>query len=170
LPKNIFSERHLLRAYTYSMLGICNVKEVKIMSEKQLHPSVQQFKDFVKTQPHLIQEVRRGDTTWQRLFEDWYLLGEEDTRFSSNPSAGQEAGKQEEASTDSSKSLWMSTVMNSLKNMDQNQVQGYIANISQALGTIQGVISQFSPSSGGSQNASTKTTQQPTGPFSFRKD
>jgi hypothetical protein len=140
------------------------------MSNKQLHPSVQQFKEFVKENPHIIQEVRRGEATWQQLFEDWYLLGEEDARWSSEQNTGTGTNKKEEASTNTSKSLWMSSIMDSLKNMDQNQLQGYIANINQALGTIQGVISQFSPNSGTSQTPSKEKVQQPTGPFSFRKD
>jgi len=140
------------------------------MSDKQLHPSVKQFKEFVKENPHIIQEVRRGDATWQQLFEEWYLLGEEDARWSSEQNTGLGTDKKEETGTNTSKSLWMSSIMDSLKNMDQNQLQGYIANINQALGTIQGVISQFSPNSGTSQNASKEKVQQPTGPFSFRKD
>lgn len=140
------------------------------MSGKQLHPSVQQFKEFVKENPHIIQEVRSGEATWQQLFEDWYLLGEEDARWSSEQNTGQSTEKTEETGTNTSKSLWMSSIMDSIKNMDQNQLQGYIANINQALGTIQGVIAQFSPNSRPSQEASKGKVQQPTGPFAFRKD
>ena len=42
------------------------------MAKKNLHPSVQKFKGFVKDHPELIQEVRKGNTTWQELYEDWY--------------------------------------------------------------------------------------------------
>ena len=141
------------------------------MANKKLHPSVEQFKTFVKANPKIIQEVRSGKSNWQELFEEWYLLGEEDARWDSYRS---EPIKTKEKSTDnanSSKSVWMSTVMDSIKNMDQNQLQGYIANINQALGTIQGVISQFS-SGGTAIKSSTKTSgeQKPKGPFSFRQD
>ncbi|MFT8320340.1 MAG: YlbD family protein [Bacillus sp. (in: firmicutes)] len=139
------------------------------MEKKQLHPSVEEFKTFVKGNPKIIQEVRSGKTTWQELYEDWYLLGEEDNRWDSYRDSKQTTNSNED--TDSSNNtVSISSVMNSLKNMDQNQLQGYIANLSQALGTIQGVISQLSPgasSSGGNKSSGEK---QPSGPFSFRKD
>lgn len=141
------------------------------MANKKLHPSVEQFKTFVKANPKIIQEVRSGKSNWQELFEEWYLLGEEDARWDSYRS---EPIKTKEKSTDnanSSKSVWMSTVMESIKNMDQNQLQGYITNLNQALGTIQGVISQFSPG-GTTTKSSTKGSgeKKPQGPFSFRQD
>ncbi len=51
------------------------------MAQKKLHPSVIKFKEFVKNNPKLIQEVRKGKATWQELYEDWYVLGEEDKRW-----------------------------------------------------------------------------------------
>lgn len=53
------------------------------MSKTKLHPSVEKFKEFVKQNPRIIKEVRDGKTTWQELYEDWYLLGEEDPRWDS---------------------------------------------------------------------------------------
>jgi len=140
------------------------------MANKKLHPSVEQFKTFVKANPKIIQEVRSGKSNWQELFEEWYLLGEEDARWDSYRTEPIEREEKSTTNANSSKSVWMSTVMDSLKNMDQNQLQGYIANLNQALGTIQGVISQFS--SGNTAKGSTKTSgeQKPQGPFSFRQD
>ncbi|AGE79798.1 cytoplasmic protein [Bacillus thuringiensis serovar kurstaki str. HD73] len=43
-----------------------------------LHPSVQQFKEFVNHHPKMVHEVRSGHKTWQQFYEEWYLLGEED--------------------------------------------------------------------------------------------
>lgn len=51
------------------------------MMPKKLHPSVVNFKEFVSNNPKLILEVRKGEATWQELYEDWYLLGEEDSRW-----------------------------------------------------------------------------------------
>ena len=45
---------------------------------KKLHPSVQQFKEFVNHHPKMVHEVRSGHKTWQQFYEEWYLLGEED--------------------------------------------------------------------------------------------
>ncbi|WP_445506691.1 YlbD family protein [Niallia sp. 03190] len=140
------------------------------MEKKKIHPSVEAFKTFVKGNPKIIQEVRSGKATWQELYEDWYLLGEEDARWD-NFRDSKTSTDQPTDADNSNKTMSMSSVMDSLKNMDQNQLQGYIANLSQALGTIQGVISQLAPGSAASTNATKNSGQkQPTGPFSFRKD
>ena len=54
--------------------------EVRIMptTKGPLHPSVQQFKEFVNHHPKMVHEVRSGHKTWQQFYEEWYLLGEED--------------------------------------------------------------------------------------------
>ncbi|WHZ05967.1 YlbD family protein [Neobacillus sp. YX16] len=132
------------------------------MMQKELHPSVIKFKEFVKNNPALIKEVRNGNSTWQELYEDWYLLGEEDNRWETigvktSPSAEKEEDK---------KNDWISTILGTVQKMDPNQIQHYVNNLSQALGAIQGVISQFQ----GNQPKQTPLKVEPKHPFSFRKD
>ncbi|WP_045515408.1 YlbD family protein [Neobacillus niacini] len=129
---------------------------------KSLHPSVIKFKEFVKNNPALIKEVRNGNSTWQELYEDWYLLGEEDNRWETN---GVKTSPSAEK-TDEKKGDWMSTILGTVQKMDPDQIQHYINNLSQALGAIQGVISQFQ----GSQPKHAAPRIEHKHPFSFRKD
>lgn len=134
---------------------------------KELHPSIQQFKEFVKENPQLIKEVRSGKATWQELYEDWYLLGEEDSRWDSYREGTNRSQKNNESEKKEKSSDWMSKIMNTVKNMDQEQLQGQIGNISQAIAAIQGVLGQFQ----GNQNSNpTGKSDAPHNPFSFRKD
>ncbi|WP_174733808.1 YlbD family protein [Mesobacillus harenae] len=133
------------------------------MAKNNLHPSVQQFKEFVKNKPELVREVRAGKVTWQELFEDWYLLGEDDPRWKS-AGEGSSAGKSKD---DEKKPDWISKVMKAVQNMDPNQVQGQIQNINQALGAVQGVLSQFQ---GSQQQKQSSGNTSPPHPFQFRKD
>lgn len=136
------------------------------MTQKKLHPSVLQFKEFVKSNPQIIKEVRSGKATWQELYEDWYLLGEEDTRWQT-----MDAEKEPESKTDQgSKNDWVSNIMGMVKKMDPNQMQGHINNLSQALGAIQGVISQFQGGNVNSVSGPLKPQEGPKHPFAFRKD
>jgi len=135
------------------------------MTTKKLHPSVLEFKEFVKNNPKIIQEVRKGKATWQELYEDWYLLGEEDTRWET---IGSETSPEVEKKSTDSKGDWMTNIMGMMKNMDPNQVQHHINNLSQAIGAIQGVLSQFGGSSPG--GSPVKPVEGPKHPFSFRKD
>jgi len=134
------------------------------MTQKKLHPSVLKFKEFVKNNPKIIKEVRNGKATWQELYEDWYLLGEEDKRWED---IGTENASEAETSNES-KGDWMSNIMGMVKKMDPNQMNNHINNLSQALGAIQGVIAQFQ--GGNAPAGPIKPQEGPKHPFSFRKD
>lgn len=132
------------------------------MDKKMLHPSIEKFKSFVKSNPEIIKEVRSGHATWQELYEDWYLLGEEDPRWETMGKA-----PEKEPEKDDSKKDWVSQVTALVRNMDVNQVQNNIHHLSQALAAVQGVIAQFQTQKPPSAPAN---SEQPRNPFSFRKD
>ncbi|WML49371.1 YlbD family protein [Neobacillus sp. PS3-34] len=105
------------------------------MEQKKLHPSVLKFKEFVKNNPKIINEVRSGKSSWQDLYEDWYLLGEEDEKwnaFRSEHSTKGTSGNKE--ADDEKKGDWMSQLTGMAKKIDPGQMQVYINNASQALG------------------------------------
>jgi hypothetical protein len=133
------------------------------MTNKGLHPSIENFKVFVKNNPRVMEEVRSGKVTLQELYEEWFLLGEEDTRWDDFRSEKKEDGKSNEANAD-----WMRTVLGTLKNMDPNQMQHYLGHLSQAIGAIQGVVAQFQ--NGSAQKNMNSSQNKPNNPFSFRKD
>jgi len=136
------------------------------MTQKKLHPSVLQFKEFVKNHPKLVQEVRKGKATWQELYEEWYLLGEEDPRWESI--GEEEPGVQKEKNGEAKSDL-LSSIMGVMRKMDANQVQYHLNNLSQAIGAIQGLLSQFQGSNQ-PQQFQQREPQGPANPFSFRKD
>jgi hypothetical protein len=131
------------------------------MVSKKKHPSIQQFKDFVKEHPKLVQEVRKGNKEWQEVFEDWYLLGENDVIWKQykddNPVEQGDEGK---------KSDFMSHIFSAVKKMDMNTVNHHISNMSSTISTLQGLFDQFGLSKGSGQNSSRDKQH----PFSFRKD
>lgn len=133
------------------------------MASGKLHPSVEQFKTFVKTNPKLLEDVRNGKSTLQDLYEEWYLLGEDDPRW--DPFRSKEATEKPESSE---KTEWYHQILGVVKNMDPNQMQHYIGNISQAIGAIQSVLGQFQNGTAG--NPSPPSNEKPNNPFIFRKD
>lgn len=136
------------------------------MNQKKLHPSVLKFKEFVKNNPKIIQEVRKGNSTWQELYENWYLLGEEDPLWDS---IGAEK-KDYQITNEETKPDWMSSFMRMMKKMDGNQVEYHLNNLSQAIGAIQGLIMQFQGNNHQQQPSQTRESQGSNNPFSFRKD
>ncbi|MEK3989443.1 MULTISPECIES: YlbD family protein [Robertmurraya] len=141
------------------------------MAKKQLHPSVQKFKEYVRAHPELIKQVRSGTNTWQELYEEWYLFGEEDSKEDgTDDHRSQSTESTKETSTEeSSKKDWMSTVLGAVRNMDPNQLQHHIVSISSALGAIQGVISSLQGGNS-SPNPPKKNVSPPSHPFHFRQD
>lgn len=142
---------------------------------KKKRPSVDGFREFVKVHPYLVNEVRNKQATWQELFEEWYLLGEDHPRWQAEGSLQSSGGKVEpvvapvekgEQSTE-----LIGTVMNAVKNMDISQIQQYISSANQAIGAIQGVLSAFQGNkASGDSTPSPKTPEQRSNPFLFNKD
>ncbi|MFS0645062.1 spore coat protein YlbD [Siminovitchia sp. 179-K 8D1 HS] len=133
------------------------------MTRKKLHPSVEQFKQFVREHPNLVKLVRAEENTWQELYEEWYLLGEDDPKW-------EKYKKGNTAETNENKDdvkKWVHQFSGLLKKMDVNQMQYHIDNLSQAIGAIQGLLSQFQ---GSSQQQSNPVQEAPRNPFAFRKD
>lgn len=139
------------------------------MDDSKLHPSVREFKQFLKDNPKIVRDVRLGKKTWQDLYEDWSLLGENDERWTEyKDGKSEEPEGKEETPQKGEKIELISQLFSQLKNMDPEQIQKQIANISQALGAIQGVISQFQSSSG--KNEQPPSPPASKHPFSFRQD
>jgi len=145
------------------------------MSERELHPSIAEFKVFVQKHPHLIQEVRSGHSTWQELFEEWYLLGEDDPRWKNSSTVKNSVKsmktKQEKVENDkddndeqNNKQFNINQILDYLKRMDINQIQQHIKSLYEALGTAQEILAQFQNRS---EEGSYESKQNP---FSFRKD
>jgi hypothetical protein len=130
--------------------------------EKQLHPDVEKFKQFVKNHPKLIQRVRRGEVTWQEMYEDWYLLGEDDPKW--DPYKDKNVEEQPSKESDGN---WMNQIGSMLKKIDVNQFQSHLQQLNEALGSIQGVLAQFQQSN---KQTRTRVEEKRPHPFSFRKD
>ncbi|MBM6618580.1 YlbD family protein [Bacillus suaedaesalsae] len=128
------------------------------MSQKTVHPSIQKFKEFVKRHPKLANEVKSKKKTWQELFEDWYLLGEDD------PIWNEYQDDKEKKKESSEKNDFMSTILTAVKGIDLAQVEQHMASVGDALSTIHQIISQFKGTDDSNKS------KQSTNPFFYSKD
>lgn len=129
--------------------------------------SIEEFKVFVRNHPTLVKDVRRGIYTWQEVFEDWYLLGEEDKVWDEYREVdGAVVNPEVEKQQKEEEKDMLSSLFDSLKNVDVQSMQKHVSNLSQALGAISGVISQFQKTSPQPEKEQPK---QPN-PFSLRRD
>jgi hypothetical protein len=133
------------------------------MSEKQQHPSVQQFKQFVKKHPGLVQEVRNNNRKWQEIYEEWHILGEDDPMWSRYKSKDSELKQPIDKQTNKNKgknkkknSELLGQMWSIFKNMDMNELQHHISNASNAISNIQELMDQLQ-----SSNQKSPQSQQP---------
>ncbi len=118
-----------------------------------------QFKQFVRKHPGLRDDVRAKKSTWQTIYEEWYLYGEDDSQWkkyetalksdtdtkevstasSSSDTGGNTETKQEGSSPSGSE--MMTQAFQYLQKMDMNKVQ-------QTMGTVQQFVKLFQSFSG----------------------
>lgn len=140
------------------------------MNNVELDPKVEQFKTFVQDKPEIVKVVRSGKKSWQELFEDWLILGEDHEDWkTTEPEVTQEiiAEKNQDSQVKSdgfAGDLWPQ-ILSYIKRLDINQIQDQLTNLGTTLTAVQEVVSQFQPS----KQATTRRRERPKS-FGFRKD
>jgi hypothetical protein len=139
----------------------------------QLHPSVQKFKQFVRDHPKMIQIVRNGEKTWQQFYEEWYLLGEKDAvwnTYKEHPIETKQAAAQTNVlHEEESKKDWMGQMLTFIKNMNVDQMQQHLANVTSVIGSVQQVVQSFKGGTSVPQQEQ-QPAQTQNNPFFFQKD
>lgn len=130
--------------------------------------SMEEFKVFIRNHPSLVKEVRRGIYTWQEIYEDWYLLGEQNSVWDGYRETAVAVEQVSTAKKEEEQKDMIANVFESLKNIDVQSMQKHVSNLSQALGAISGVITQFQ-NTAPAEEKSNKVEKQPN-PFDSRKD
>ncbi|MDL4841288.1 YlbD family protein [Aquibacillus rhizosphaerae] len=123
------------------------------MANKDLHPTIKDFKQFVKNHPGLIKDVRSGNSDWQTHYEKWILLGEDDSSWEKYQSVSTSASEKSEENdekkdkknkkTKKDKQEIMSQLMKMVENVDLNKVDGHMNQLNGAITNIQTLIGQF---------------------------
>ncbi|WP_101843775.1 spore coat protein YlbD [Halobacillus sp. Marseille-P3879] len=103
------------------------------MSEHNLHPSVQKFRDFVKRHPAVKEQMRKDHKRIQDFYEKWMILGEDDPYWKE---FSQESPKER-----MSKKEWMRQFGDLLQEINWEDVSKHIDDLNGAIGQIQQLIS-----------------------------
>ncbi|OEH93923.1 YlbD family protein [Bacillus solimangrovi] len=144
---------------------------------------IDSFRQFVRKHPTLITEVREGNKTWQNVYEDWHILGEEDDVWKpylkevASANVDAETSDDKKTDKDEGNNEGFRQILSMVKNIDMNSIQGHIANMSGAIGNIQELLEQFQASRQTPTIPNTPTPptppappQQNRNPFFFRQD
>lgn len=137
--------------------------------------SIDQFKQFVKKHPGLVKEVREKRKTWKDLYEDWFILGEEDAMWEQYKKNGNETDTNQGEDSKAPKGQkgtneFIGQMMDTMKKMDMDELQRHIANVSGAISNIQQLLEQFQSNKEPNQPMNGPGPGNPRPPFYFNKD
>ncbi|ALA54716.1 YlbD family protein [Shouchella clausii] len=135
-----------------------------------LHPSVEEFKAFVREHPRLIKEIKEGNKTLQHTYEEWTVLGsshEHWAPYKNKDTTASSAANEKEETADESSSTgteFINQLMGMVKKMNIQDLQSHLNHFSTMLTNVQGLIQTF-------QKPSEPVRQRESeSPFSFRRD
>ena len=108
---------------------------------------IDEFKEFVRQYPGLKNEVRDGRSSWQNLYEEWYLYGSDDAQWDRYKSSENVSKPESDGKVDPTSGVEVMTqAFEYLQNMDIDKVQ-------KTMGTIQQCIQIFQTMQGGKGGA-----------------
>jgi hypothetical protein len=96
-----------------------------------------EFKEFVKKHPLMKLQVMNKEKTWQQLYEDFCILGEE--AFSEEKVEEPVKPKEEEPKPKSDTEAMIKTIMGYVKKIDPDQVTKTVTSIQKVLELIGGL-------------------------------
>ncbi|MGY4689697.1 spore coat protein YlbD [Salibacterium sp. K-3] len=101
--------------------------------------SVYEFREFLYKHPQLIKEVREGKQTWNQLYQDWVILGEDNEEWEPYRTQEREtSGDNKAVSGDT-----LSTVLNTLGQINITDLQKQLSQFSGVMGNVQQVLQHF---------------------------
>ena len=93
----------------------------------------EEFKTFVRTKPELISYVSSGEMTWQKFYEIWSLYGNDDKIWNKYKV------KEEVKNQGNNEGFSISSLIDSIKKVDMNQVQKGVSSMQKAIELLQGL-------------------------------
>jgi Putative coat protein len=101
--------------------------------------SIEQFKEFVKKHPKLRNQVREGNQTWQSIYEEWVLLGDDDNAWVDYVDDGSSSTSSSSSTSLSSQDNqeFLKSALGYVKKINPDDITKYINNAQKVLGLLQ---------------------------------
>ena len=94
----------------------------------------EEFKNFAKTHPELVQYIKNGEATWQKFYEIYDIYGDDEIAWKDYFNK----------STTKNESYNFKSIKDKIKNIDLSSIQEHIGTAQKALGIVQELTSKGS--------------------------
>lgn len=125
------------------------------MSGEKQSNELSEFKNFINRHPKLIREIRKNGESWQGIYEQWMLLGEDDIHWEQYKEDQEEKDSKESTEKLLSKfdlnPEMLEQVVKYAKTIDIHKLQEYVKQLSHTITTIQEIVDQYQQSKRPSQ-------------------
>lgn len=105
---------------------------------------IEEFKNFVKKNPNLINYVKENKMSWQSFYELYDIYGEDNSIW--NNYLKKEESRKETNNTQKSNNISLGSVMDMVKNIDPNKLQDNLTSLQKAIDLFGGMLTKNEPS------------------------
>lgn len=105
------------------------------MSVDKLHPTVEEFKQFMNAHPEIVLKLRKNGNSLQHYYNKWIEHGEDEAVW--------DLGKKQYEESDKNNNDLFHQVIKYTENIDVKKVQKYVKQFHKTLDTIQLLLDGF---------------------------
>ncbi|MEI3597010.1 spore coat protein YlbD [Oceanobacillus sp. SE10311] len=106
---------------------------------------LKRFKSFINSHPKLVRKIRKDGKSWQEIYEQWVLLGEDDIHWEQYKEETDEKSKsgEEKKQTFSKLDLkpdFVKQILKYTETVDVNKLQEQVQQLSDTIATVQEIV------------------------------
>lgn len=122
------------------------------MSEENYRTELERFKTFINNHPKLRRDIRKNGKSWQEIYEQWVLLGEDDEYWDAYREKEPEKTNEKEGTDSDKDNLFakfnlkpdmVKQVLKYAETLDMEKLQEQVQQLSKTISTVQQIVSQY---------------------------
>ncbi len=115
------------------------------MMAEESNVELKRFKSFINSHPKLVRKIRKDGKSWQEIYEQWVLLGEDDIHWEQYKEETDEKSKsgEEKKQTFSKLDLkpdFVKQILKYTETVDVNKLQEQVQQLSNTIATVQEIV------------------------------
>ncbi|MCF3942542.1 YlbD family protein [Oceanobacillus alkalisoli] len=116
--------------------------------EEHSNPELNRFKTFINRHPKLIRKIRKDGKSWQEIYEQWILLGEDDIHWEQYKEEKRETAESDEKKNETFSKLdlkpdFVKQILKYTETVDVNKLQEQVQQLSKTIATVQEIVNLY---------------------------